>query len=204
MPSARALRITRLVLAAAALLTVAAVLAACGTTAAEKPAAASSSTARGGLEVASATLSTTAPDARLLLVQTVQPATETSGPVWGYLFGSQANDTTYLVYLQDGELIQVQEYGQVGLSPEQWAEVPGDDAWPIDSDQALDAVVKALGATSTPTAYVMGMQTYVPETTQTAAAKALTWYVSFEDQMLSGDASGTIMVDAKTGKVTSE
>lgn len=204
MPSTHALRITRLVLSAAAMLTISVVLAACGTTAAEKPAA-SGPTARGGLGVARAALSTAAPDAKLLLVQTVQPATETSGPVWGYLYGSQQADTTYLVYVQDGELIQVQKYGQVGLSAQQWAEVPGDDDWSIDSDQAVKAAAQALGATSTPGAFLMGMQTYVPETTATAqVAKPLTWYISLPSAMMSGDVSGTIMVDAKTGEVTNE
>jgi hypothetical protein len=77
-------------------------LAACGgnKTATTKPPAGGS--AKGGLAAAQSALSTMAPDAKLLLVQTAQSVAVTDTPVWVYVFGSPKTDKTYLVYERAG------------------------------------------------------------------------------------------------------
>ena len=56
-------------------------------------------TALGSLAGARSALSTMAPDAKLLVVQTAQAVTSTGTPVWAYLFGSPSSDKTFVVYL---------------------------------------------------------------------------------------------------------
>lgn len=189
-----------IVFAAAAVLAL--VLVGCGGNdeQAEKPA--DRTTARGSLETARSQLSTTAPDAKLLVVQTAQSVTETATPVWAYLFGSPENDKTYVVYVANGEPMGASEYGTAGLSEEEWAQVPDIGDWKIDSDDAYQKALEAAGANVKPTQYVMGLQTFVPASTPaTAGVDPFVWYVSMD---LGEGGSRTVQVNATSGETKAE
>lgn len=156
--------------------------------------------AKAGLSVAESALSTMAPDAKLLVVETAEGVTPTSTPVWAYLFGSPENDKTYVVYVSEGKAMNAAEYGTAGLSEAEWSEVPGTDDWKIDNDEAYEKALELSGANGAPAAYYMGFQTYVPEAfAASSTVSAFTWYVSF-DPGESGASTGTVSVDAKTGE----
>lgn len=156
-------------------------------------------TAKGSVETARSALSTIAPDAKLLVVQTAEGTTPTATPVWAYLFGSPSTDVTYLVYVADGTVMSAAEYGTAGLTAEEWPLVPGLDEWTVDSEEAYTNALAISGATGDPTAYYMGLQTYLPESmAASSTAEVFTWYVYF-DPGASGATTGTIAVDAKTG-----
>jgi hypothetical protein len=156
--------------------------------------------AKAGLKIATSALSTTAPDAKLLVVQTAQAVAGTATPVWAYLFGSPKTDAMYVVYVNEGTAMPPSEYGTAGLSAAEWAAVPaGTDSWKIDSPEAYKKAVTASGATTAPVAYFMGFQTYSPKSkTSTNAADPYVWYVSFEPGK-SGATTATIKVNATTG-----
>jgi hypothetical protein len=160
-------------------------------------------TAKQGFAAAQSALSTTAPDAKLLLVQSAAEVTPTAAPVWAFLFGSPKDDKTYVVYIQDSKMISTAEYGTAGLSAEEWAEVPSSDAWTMDSDVAYEKALTASGAKSAPAGYNMGFLTYVPQTETTSTTKPFVWYVSF-NAGTSGASTGNIEVDMKTGAATAE
>lgn len=158
-------------------------------------------TAKAALPVAQSAMTTIAPDAKLLLVQTAEAVTPTATPVWAYLFGSPATDKAYVVYVDKGKATPASQYGNAGLTKAEWAVVPGIDAWKIDSDQAYTKALAASGAKGAPAAYGMAFVTYVPKSAGKTTIKAFVWNVSFEPGT-SGAATGTIGVDAKTGAVT--
>ena len=154
-------------------------------------------TALGSLAAARSSLSTMAPDAKLLVVQTAQAVTPTGTPVWAYLFGSPGNDKTFVVYLTNGQSMGAQEYGTAGLSADEWKKVPGADSWKIDSDQAYTKALAVSGAKGDPAAYMMGLLTYKsPDDTSTI--KPFVWRVIF-DPGTSGATTGTVEVDANSG-----
>ena len=120
---------------ALALLLGAMALAACS----QKPATSSTTTgatAKDNLPKAQSTLSTAAPDAKLLVAQSYDAITPTSTPGWEYLFGSPKSGKVYAVLVMGGKS-QFMEYGAANLTPAQWAAVPSTDQWKIDSDVAL-------------------------------------------------------------------
>ncbi len=159
----------------------------------------STDTARANYAVAESAVTSLAPDAKLLVVQTAQSASTTSTPVWSYLFGSPETDKTYLVIAAKGQTLGTSEYGTGGLTEQEWDEVPSDfKTWKIDSDAALKKAIEASGAKGDPRAYVMGFQTYIPSTS-TSGSKAFRWYVAL-DPGDSGATTSTIGVDAKTGE----
>ena len=159
-------------------------------------------TAKAGLEAATSALSTTAPEAKLLVVQTANSVTPTSPPVWSYLFGSPKDDKTYMVYIKGGKLAEPPtEYGTAGLKKDEWAVVPNTDAWKIDSDVAYKTAQEASGAKSEG-AYTMGFITHVPTSDKTSTTEAFIWYISFDQA--SGASTGTVQVDAKTGAVVAK
>lgn len=156
--------------------------------------------AKAGLAIAESALSTMAPDAKLLVVETAEGVTPTSTPVWAYLFGSPESDKTFVVYVTDGKAMNAAEYGTAGLSDAEWEEVPGTADWKIDADEAYEKALEISGADGEPAAYYMGFQTYVPEAfAASSTVAAFTWYVSF-DPGESGASTGTVAVDAKTGE----
>lgn len=176
-------------------LALAVVLVGCGDK--DEPAATSGS-AMGGLDVARSAISTMAPDAKLLLVQTATSLAPTETPVWAYLFGSPTNDKTYVVYVSNGKTMQAAEYGTAGLSEKEWGEVPGTDDWKIDSAAAYDKAVDASGLSAAPSFYNMGFLTYVPSSDETNTTKPFVWHVQLIPSG-SGDATASVRVDAKTG-----
>lgn len=169
----------------------------CGSKA--KSATPASETALGSLDVAKSALSTTAPDAKLLVVQTAQAVTPTSSPIWAYLFGSPKSDMTYVVYVTKGKSMGSQEYGQADLTKAQWAEVPNVSEIKIDSDEAYKKAL-AFAKKDESKSYFVGLQTYVPKPANEASqtTRQLVWYVSLEEN----STEAPIEVDAKTGKVT--
>jgi hypothetical protein len=174
----------------------AALLAGC-TQASTTTTAKAGATALGNLAKAQSALSTTSPDAKLLVVQTAQPVTTTATPVWGYLFGSPSTDKTYMVYVSNGQSMGAKEYGTTGLSKDEWAKVPGSEAWKVDSDAALAKALPLSGAKGAPAAYVMGLLTYKPKN-DTSTVEPFVWNVQF-DPGSSGATSKTILVNATTG-----
>lgn len=177
----------------------AAALAGCGTssTGSTTPKVATGSTAMGSLPVAKAALSTTAPDAVLLVVQTAQAVSTTGTPVWGYLLGSPKTDKTYVVYVAGGKSMGVQEYGKSGLKADEWKQIPSTDKVKIDSDVAVKNALKASGARGVPNAYMIGMLMYKPKT-DTSTVEPMVWQVQF-DPGKSGATSDNITVNAETG-----
>ena len=193
---ARTARHAHVVLAAGALLLALAFLAGCSSTPASAPVQAQ--TARAALPLAQSALTTTAPDAKLLLVQTAGAVAPTATPVWAYLFGSQKTNKTYVVYVDKGKATPASEYGAAGLSKAEWAKVPGTDEWKVDSDAAVQKALAASGAKGTPAAYDMGFVTYVPASAGTSTIVPFVWNVSFQPGT-SGATTSTILVDVKTG-----
>lgn len=164
---------------------------------AETPQAAGD-TAGGGIATAQSALSTLAPDAKLLLVQTAMSTPATGTPVWAYLFGSPKDDKTYVVYVSEGAVMSAGEYGAAGLPAEEWAKVPTTTSFKVDSDAALTKAMEAAGIKEKP-GFSMGMTTYIPSAEATAAGTAFTWYVSLEPGA-SGGTTATVQVDVNTGK----
>lgn len=192
-------RALKIALWIAAVLAMAALVTGCGEKAEEKPAA--GATAMSSLDAAKSQLSTTAPDAKLLVVQTAAAVPATGTPVWAYLFGSPKTDTIYIVYVDKGEVMPASEYGKAGLSAEEWEAVPDTSAWKIDSDEAYKKALEASGATGDPVQWVMGMVTYIPSTSDAEDVSAFVWNVNF-DPGQSGATTGTVQVNATTGEVT--
>jgi len=155
--------------------------------------------AKAGLPVARSALSTMAPDAKLLLVQTATSVSGTSSPVWAYLFGSPESDKTFVVYVTNGNAMSATEYGLAGLSDAEWTEVPDIDDWAIDSDEAYKIALEKKPEKLNPTGYSMGFLTYIPSTDASSTTKPLVWYVILEPGA-SGVETATIQVDAKTGE----
>jgi hypothetical protein len=157
-------------------------------------------TAKQALPAAESALSTTAPDAKLLLVQVAQAVTPTSTPVWAYLFGSPKTDKLYVVRVADGQAMPPTDYGSAKqLGSFDWTKVPNLDQWKIDSNEAYDRAYKASGAKSAPPQYVMGFLTYVPKTEATSTATPFVWAVQF-DPGSSGATPNVIDVNATTGE----
>ena len=154
-------------------------------------------TALGSLPAARSALSTMAPDAKLLVVQSAQAVTPTGTPVWAYLFGSPSNDKTFVVYMTGGQSMGAQEYATAGLSADEWKKVPGTDDWTVDSDTAYTKALAESGAKGDPAAYMMGLLTY-KSAEDTSTIKPFVWQVFF-DPGKSGATTGAIEVDAKTG-----
>jgi hypothetical protein len=154
-------------------------------------------TALGSLAAARSGVSTTAPDAKLLLVQTAQAVSPTGTPIWGFLFGSPTTDKVYMVFVAGGRSMGAQEYGKAGLSASEWTNVPSADAWKVDSDKAFAKALSISGATGAPKSYLMGLITYKPRT-DTSTVEPFVWNVRM-DPGTSGATKKTIEVNAMTG-----
>lgn len=157
-------------------------------------------TALGTLSVAQSSLSTMAPDAKLLVVQTANVASTTSTPVWAYLYGSPKTDVTYIVFVQKGEATAY-EYGQASLTATQWAAVPDTKEIKIDSDKAHDLAAAKLSSADKNAPWVMGLVTYLPSG-QESGVQAMSWSVTFNPDATSESDIKVFAVDARTGEVT--
>ena len=200
MSHVRPLPRVKIVAIAAILLAMLLLVAGCGKQAASTTS--NAATAKSALPVAVSALSTTAPDAKLLVVQTAEPVTTTSTPVWSYLFGSPKSGKTYLVMVRDGKVMQTTEYGTAGLTAKDWAAIPSTDEWKVDSPAAYDTA-KGAAKASDKAAFTIGFINYVPASAKDVSTKPGIWYVSF-DPATSGATTGTVGVDVKTGAVVTK
>jgi len=189
-------RVTRgaLVLALALMLSVA--LVGCNQTTEKK--AESGNTAMDNMEVAKSSLSTTAPDAKLLLVQTANVVTATSTPVWQYLFGSPKDGTIVAVTVEKGKVTATQPYGSAGMDDAEWKLIPDSSDWKIDSDAAFEAALKTDKKATDKTPWAMGFVTYIPKSAASSTTiDPFVWSVALDPQ---GTTPSTVDVDAKTGE----
>jgi hypothetical protein len=160
-------------------------------------------TAKGDLKLAESALSTTAPDAKLLIVQTASVVTTDTTPVWQYLFGSPTSNKLFAVTVRDGKAESV-EYGAVSMGADEWKAVPSTSEWKIDSNTAHEKALTVYKNGTPTTAYLMGMVTYVPKSATTATNRPMVWDVTF-DPASRGDApTSTINVSATTGEVVTK
>ena len=192
-------RLGKIVLAVALVVSFSAVLVGCGSPASKT--APSSTTAKGALIVAQSTLATTAPDSKLLVVQTGSVVTSAAAPVWQYLFGSPKTNTVYAVTVQSGAATTT-PYGSAGLTAADWKAVPGIDKWKIDSNEALQKALAAYPNATAATAYLMGFVTYTPPKATKSTTKAMVWDVTFDPATLGKETTSTVHVNATTGAVT--
>ena len=176
------------------------VLAGCGSS--QVPSSAGSTPAdtqpaKKAFAIAQSTLSTAAPDGKLLVAQVAGPITATTTPVWEFLIGSPKSDVIYAVSVQKDQG-KFQEYGKAGLSATEWAAVPSIDNWKIDSNVAHDKAVSVYTEGKS-AAYIMGFITYIPKSAKGTTAKAMTWGVSFDPSSKSKSPTSTVEVDMTTG-----
>jgi len=162
--------------------------------------AGSGGTAMDNIEVAKSSLSTTAPDAKLLLVQTANVVTATSTPVWQYLFGSPKDGSIVAVTVEKGKVTATQPYGSAGMDAAEWKLIPDSAEWKIDSDEAFAAALKIDKKATDKTPWAMGFVTYIPKSAASSTTiDPFVWSVALDPQ---GTAPSTVDVDAKTGKAT--
>jgi len=184
-------------LLALALLLGALALAACTQKSATSSSTTTGTTAKDNLPKAVSTLSTAAPDAKLLVAQSYDAITATSTPGWEYLFGSPKSGKVYAVLVMDGKS-QFMEYGSADLTAAQWAEIPSTDEWKIDSDVAVQKAL-AVYPNGKNAAYYPGFVTYVPPTQKGPTSQPMTWYVRFDPASKGSAATSTVLVDMRTG-----
>lgn len=195
-------RLTRAALALLLALTLAGLMTGCSKKA-ESETKSTGTTAKANVAVAQSALSTTAPDAKLLLVQTANVVTTTSTPVWQYLFGSPKDGSIFAVTVADGKVTATQPYGSAGMETSEWADVPSIDEWKIDSDAAYKSALAFDKANNDKMPWAMGFVTYVPKSAQTSTTiDPLTWSVSFDPQGTLGTPPAAINVSATTGKAS--
>ena len=164
------------------------------------PSPADTATAKKAFAIAVSTLSTTAPDGKLLVAQASGPITATSTPSWEFLIGSPKTDVIYAV-LVTGSKGQFQQYGKAGLSAAEWAAVPAPSAWKIDSNTAHEKAV-AVHSPGKSAAYILGFVTYVPKSAKNSTAKPMVWNIQFDPTTQGSAPTSTVDVDMSTGVAT--
>lgn len=188
-------RVTRVALAILLALTLVGLMTGCN----KKATTVNGTTAKSNVDVAKSALSTTAPDAKLLLVQTANVVTATSTPVWQYLFGSPKDGSIFAVTVTNGKVTATQPYGSAGMGADEWKAVPSADEWKIDSDAAYQKALAVDKKNTTALPYAMGFVTYVPKSAQASSSiDPFMWSVAFDPQGTLGTPSA-INVNAKTG-----
>jgi hypothetical protein len=155
-------------------------------------------TAKEALPLAVSALSTTMPDAKLLLVAAGQVVTPSTPPVWQYLFGSPKSGTTYAVIVENGKATTM-KYGTANLAAAEWAAIPTTYAWKIDSDKAVAQAMTVYPGAKKSTAYILGFVTYIPKSDTKVRTPAMTWSVSFDPATKGKSATSTVDVSAVTG-----
>ena len=160
-------------------------------------AASDASGAKQAVAVAMTTLSTAAPDPRLLVGQTAGAITATSVPVWQFLIGNPKTDMIYAVQVENGKG-QWQPYGPASLTATEWAAVPPLSAWKVDSGEAHDKAV-ALHTSAKSAAYMLGFVTFIPKKSGATSTPAMTWFVAFDPSARGNDPTSTVNVDMSTG-----
>lgn len=155
-------------------------------------------TAKAALPMAESTLSTTAPDAKLLLVASGSAITPTTAPVWQYLFGDPKTGTTYVAIVRNGKASSL-KYGTTELSQKEWDAVPATDAWKIDSDAAVAKARTVYTEATDKTAYILGFVSYIPKAEKDVQTPAMTWSISFDPSSRTKSATATVNVSAVDG-----
>ena len=155
-------------------------------------------TAKQAFPLAHATLTTTAPDAKLLLVAAGGAITPTVPPVWQYLFGDPKTGTTYVAIVRAGKASSL-KYGTTQLSDKEWAAVPATDAWKIDSDAAVAKARTVYPEATDSTAYILGFVSYIPKAEKSVQTPPMVWSVSFDPSSRTTSSTSTVNVDAVTG-----
>jgi hypothetical protein len=156
-------------------------------------------TAKAAYKIAQSTLSTTAPDGKLLVLQAVEPITATSSPTWDFLIGSPKTDVVYQVVVKDGKG-ESQQYGKAGLTSAQWGEVPADTAWKIDSDVAI-ANALSVYPNGKNAGYIPGFVTYIPkDAAEYKQVKQMTWIINFDPASQGNAPTSTVEVDLASGQ----
>ncbi len=156
-------------------------------------------TAKSALPLAMSEISSGAPDAKLLLVQSRDIMTATSTPVWQFLIGSPKNNTIYAVTVESGEATS-QLYGTADLPKEEWDAVPGVDEWKIDSDEAHKKALEVLKDGDAKTPYLMGFVTYVPKANADTNVRAGWWNISFDPKKITKATTNTVEVNYNSGE----
>jgi len=201
MKNARLIRLLELAAVFAIAIMVVAALGGCKKSESTTTTAPGALTAKSALPLAMSAVETSAPDAKLLLVQSRDVINTTSTPVWQFLIGSPKTDTIYAVTVESGEA-NAQVYGTADLSAEEWAAVPSADEWKIDSDEAHTAALKALNDGTEETAYLMGFVTYVPKSNTSTNVKPMFWNISFNPDEITKAETNTVEVNVTSGEAT--
>jgi hypothetical protein len=164
-------RVLLIALAVASLLALT-VLAGCSSSPTTGTQSADTNGAKAAAAIAVSTLSTAAPDGKLLVGQSAAAITATSTPSWQFLIGSPKSDKIYAVMVSGGKG-QFQEYGAAGLSADEWKQVPPLTDWKVDSTEAHTKAV-AVHPSGKSAAYMMGFVTYVPKSAGSTRTKPMT------------------------------
>jgi hypothetical protein len=157
-------------------------------------------TAKAAYQIAVSSLSTMAPQGKLLVAQTDGPISATTTTMtWEFLVGDPKSDKVYSVVVANGKA-QAQEYApSTGLSKEEWAKIPDVSAWKIDSDQAIQAATKLYPNGKT-ARFLPGFVTYIPASAKTATVKPMTWIFNFDPSTKGSAPTSTVEVDLQTGQ----
>jgi hypothetical protein len=164
-------------------------------------ASATAGSAKAAYAVAISSLSTKAPDGKLLVCQAADTITPTSTPIWEFLIGSPKTNAVWAVLVKDGKA-EASEYGSADLDAAEWSAVPAASAWKVNSPEAYDSALKVYPNGKTAD-YFMGFVTYIPKSAQKDnTTKAMTWIVSFDPSSKGTAATSTVSVDMSTGTAT--
>jgi hypothetical protein len=162
----------------------------------------SGTTAKAAYKLAMSSLSTMAPEGKLLIAQATEPInsrTTTAG--WEFLVGDPKTNKVFAVIVSNGKA-QAQEYGNAGLSASEWAKIPALSEWKIDSDKAIETAVKFYPAGST-AQFFPGFVTYIPQSaSQTDTVKPMTWVFDFDPATRGTAPTNTVEVDLRSGVAT--
>ena len=153
--------------------------------------------AKGAAAVAMSTIASVAPDAKLILCQTVAPIPATSTPIWEFLIGSPKTGLVYSALIVQGKA-QTNQYGQVTLSAAEWAKIPSLDAWKIDSDVAHEKALSVYPQ-GKKAEYMSQFLMYRPQGAPKTAAKPMTWSITFDPASKGKATTSTVLVDMVTG-----
>lgn len=148
--------------------------------------------------VALSTLATEAPDAKILLGDTVAPVNATSTAMWEFLVGSEKKSMVYSVLVAN-QVGQFKQYGKIVLKHDEWAKVPSLSVWKVDSDAAV-AKARVVYPQGQKAAYIAEFLTYRPASAPKTANKAMTWKITFNPSSNKSKLATTaVLVDMITG-----
>jgi hypothetical protein len=120
--------------------------------------------------------------------------------VWDYIVGSPKTDLLYEVMIQDGKG-QFQEYTKAQLTAAEWAAVPAESAWKLDSDAAYAKAIAVYPQGKT-AAYYPSLLTYVPPSAPAGDYNAMKWVFNFDPASKGTATTSTVVVDMATGQAS--